>query len=456
MRQVMRKSAVSVAFLLAAAGCGDANRPVYPSYDQTILELAKANSNLSTFVALVATAELEAALDDTTGVYTVFAPTNAAFSALSGVDTTDKEVVNPVLQYHMFGGTLPFSLIGRGGEFKTVTATVVSFVPSPAMLPEGTDVRAPGNTTLVLRNSLGTANYVEGDVYGSNGVLHIIDAVMIPPTEPDEPDPPGLLLEEAEEAGFSAVVSAIMGVGLQAALDGAGPFTLFAPSDAALGAVDLSMADDAIVQNILLAHVVADDVDSSAVLAATSLDTLNNLSAAVDGAMMTVGGAALDADALDIEASNGRVHGLDDVIVPPTAAEFIASDASLSSLDTALTRAAVAAADPDTLGGDTPITLFAPTDAAFTAAGIDTSTVGTATLTAVLGHHLVTSGQVLAGDLTDGQTITTANGDLTVNVDGEGNVSLTDGAGGTANVLRSDLRTLSGVVHTIDAVLLPQ
>lgn len=455
MRRTIEK-ALPVAVLLAAAtvaGCGDANRPTYPSYDQTLLTLIQADPDLTMFADLVATAEVDGALDMTVGAYTIFAPTNSAISAAGALPTEPAEVA-AIVKYHLFNGDLPFSLVGRGGEFNTSTGTVVSFVPSPAMLAEG-EFRKPENTMLTLRNSVGTAKYLSGDVYGSNGILHKIDAVLIPPATPD-PDPdPVALLPTADGAGFTAVVAAITAAGLDTALGGAGPFTLFAPSDAALGAVDLSMADDAIVENILLGHVVADDVDSAGVLAAASLDTLAGISVAVDSGAMTVGGATLDADNLDLVATNGRVHGLTGVIVPPTAAELIGRTTDLSSLDTALTRAAVAAADPDTLGGDSPITLFAPNDAAFTAAGIDTSMVDTATLTAVLGHHLVTTGQVLAGDLTDGQVITTANGDITVNVDGSGNVTITDGQGGTANVVSSDWRTLSGVVHVIDAVLMP-
>jgi len=111
---------------------------------------------------------------------------------------------------------------------------------------------------------------------------------------------------------------------------------------------------------------------------------------------------------------------------------------------------------PNTLGGDSPITVFAPTNAAFVASGIDLNTVAQADLDGVLAHHVV-GAQAISTGLTDGQVVPTLNGNITVEIDAQGGIAVVDGQGNRANVVATlkDIRTLTGVVHVIDAVLLP-
>ena len=344
----------------------------------------------------------------------------------------------------MTGGTLTLNNVKLSRNLETITSTTIVVSVSGDTVKLSTS-RDPAGVTVT-----------EGDIRASNGIIHKIGGVLTPP--PPEVEPLGNIIEVATDAGgFDTLLGALDDAGLTSTLQGTGPFTVFAPTDAAFTALgDISGVDGAVVTNILLTHVVSGKLDSAAVAAAASVDTLANTSAAVDasGTPVTVGGAALSADTVDVEASNGIIHAMDAVIVPPTILEVAAATADLSSLVTAVGTATLGAAvDPDTLAGDGPITVFAPTNAAFTAAGIDV-TVATSTLTAVLTHHVV-AGQYVSGDLTDGQTRTAANGTLTVNVAGDGSVSITDGQGNTVNVVGADIRTLSGVVHVIDGVLLP-
>ena len=266
---------------------------------------------------------------------------------------------------------------------------------------------------------------------------------------------PGNIVEVAQEAGdFDTLLQAATDLGLAPALTEPGPLTLFAPTDAAfvdLG-VDLGPVDDAVVANILVAHVAAGDLDAAALTSEGSVDTLANLTHTFTGTATppTVRGAAIAT--ADIDASNGVIHALSDVIVPPTILEA-AGELGFTELAGAVGAASPAIAealDPDTLGGAAPITVFAPTDAAFQAADLTGED-----LDAVLSYHAA-AGQALAGDLSDGQMVTTVQGaDITVNIDGEGNVTLTDARGNTVNVTAIDVRTLSGVIHVIDGVLLP-
>jgi transforming growth factor-beta-induced protein len=154
----------------------------------------------------------------------------------------------------------------------------------------------------------------------------------------------------------------------------------------------------------------------------------------------------------DVPASNGRIHAMGDVIVPPTILQLV-GELGFTELADAVGNASQAIADaldPDTLGGGSPITVFAPTNAAFQGADLSGED-----LDGVLSYHVV-AGQALAGGLSDGDVLNTVHGGtLTVNIDMNNNVSLTDARGNTVNVTATDVRTLSGVVHVIDGVLLP-
>jgi uncharacterized surface protein with fasciclin (FAS1) repeats len=126
-----------------------------------------------------------------------------------------------------------------------------------------------------------------------------------------------------------------------------------------------------------------------------------------------------------------------------------------------LVAAVQAAGLEDTLRGDGPFTVFAPTDEAFAAlpAGtLDTLLADpTGDLAGILTYHVI-EGEVLAEDVAglDGQTVTTVNGaTLTVGVGADGSVTLTDAAGNTVNVVTTDIVTSNGVIHVIDGVLLP-
>ena len=261
------------------------------------------------------------------------------------------------------------------------------------------------------------------------------------------------IVELATASGLSTLVSAATTAGLADALQGPGPLTVFAPTNAAFTALGDAVPTDAeLLANVLLHHVVSGEQDSTAVTTMGPFTTLANTSLAVEvGTPILVGGSTLSST-LDVAATNGIVHVMDAVIVPPTIPQAVQATADLSSL-----LAAVQAASPsvnDTLDSAGPLTVFAPTNAAFAASGIDLGTVDQAVLDRVLTYHVV-AGQNTSDELTDGQTITMASGDdLTVNVNGTA-VTLTDAAGNMVNVTTANIRLLNGVVHIIDGVLDP-
>jgi uncharacterized surface protein with fasciclin (FAS1) repeats len=189
---------------------------------------------------------------------------------------------------------------------------------------------------------------------------------------------------------------------------------------------------------------------------------------ALVGTLALVGAACGDDDSADEATATTQAEAGDDTTsgmneagkdsgseLPATVIDVAASDENFSTLVTAVDAAGLAG----TLSGDGPFTVFAPVNDAF--AALPAGTVDTllapenqAQLTSVLTYHVVPS-KVLSGDLSDGMTVTTVQGQtLTVGVQADG-VTLTDASGNTVSVVQPDVEAGNGVVHVIDGVLLP-
>ena len=256
--------------------------------------------------------------------------------------------------------------------------------------------------------------------------------------------------EVAEDAGvFNTLLQTIDGLDIAGLLALPGDLTAFAPTDAAFAAlpVNLSQVDPIIVENIILSHIAGDVLDAAALTAEGQVTTISRVTQPFTGT--TVRGASVALT--DVDASNGIIHILDDVIIPPTTLELIVERrfTELASAVSAASAATQSAIDPDTLGGAAPVTVFAPTNDAFQDANLAGED-----LDAVLGAHVV-AGQLTSADFAPGRVLTTVTGSqLTVGLEGRP-WSLTDERGNTISVIFQDQRSLSGAVHTIDGVLLP-
>lgn len=439
-------------------GCeGEDGRPEYPQFEGTVLSLAQNEPDLSTFVELADLAGLNSLLGETQASVTVFAPNNAAFNALpsgeltrfrtAATSTVVMQELNEFLRFHMLGGTVLTSVLQLGGEFRTVTSTIIHVDnrANPEAEPDLRIIDFEGDEAMILKPNLQAAN----------GVLHVIDAVLTPPPAETGPPPPGSLGAELTAAGFTSLIAAADRAGLAMTLtEGEGPFTVFAPNNAAFTALgDITMVDDAVLENVLLNHVVMGSNDAEALALNPTLMSLAGHDLVVAGGGMTVNGVDLG-DAGEIEASNGVAHELAGVLLPPTAREYLVEGMGLTRTNTAVTRADVdlaGALEPDVRMGEMPITFFAPDGMAWTDAAIDPMTAATATLAAVLRNHIVV-GQVLAADLMDGEVLTTLNGTVAVAITGT-MIELVDGAGNRAAITSGDVRTLTGAVHVVDGIL---
>ena len=259
-------------------------------------------------------------------------------------------------------------------------------------------------------------------------------------------------------ASVSTLQTAIETAGLVSALQGAGPFTVFAPRNEAFDALGADViqalldADNAdLLADILTFHVVPGVAAMSADLGdGQTVTTLQgeDLTIGVSGSAVTVNGATVVT--ADIEATNGVIHIIDGVLVPEA---DIVDVAVLNGLPTLveLVRTAGLEATLRSDNGGSGFTVFAPTEAAF--AALTTVPSGPA-LVDVLTYHVV-SGTVGSGALSDGQVVTTVQGStFTVNVSGS-SVTLTDQANNTVSVVATDVPASNGVVHVIDGVILP-
>ena len=256
-----------------------------------------------------------------------------------------------------------------------------------------------------------------------------------------------------------SLVAALSHAGLVSALQGDGPFTVFAPTDDAFAAagIDLTTFDtdeeNATLSDILLYHVVSGSVSASDVTDGMNAEALNgddlSFTVSSDGTVMVNGATVTSADVM---ASNGVIHVIDTVLMPPADLGDIPTVAQGTGIHTSLVAAVVQAELLSTLQGDGPFTVFAPTDDAFAAAGIDLASLdtdeGKATLTDILLYHVV-AGEVPSSAVTDGLVAAAVNGDDLSFTVGEG-VMVND-----ANVVLADVPASNGVIHVIDKVLMP-
>ena len=402
---------------------------------------------------LLAEAVVAAGLDDDLageGPFTVFAPTNGAIeTALEGLGVTlEMFLMSPMLEavltYHAAAGTVMSGDITDG-----MMVTMLN----------GQDITINITAEGVVIN--GTAMVTVADLTADNGVVHVIDAVLLPAPPPMPTTVADIIIESPDH---TVLELAVLAAGLDDDLSGEGPFTVFAPTDAAFGTLleELQVTAEDLLANpdlasILLYHVASGQVMSGDITDGMMVTTLNGQDITIN---ITAEGVVINGTALvtvaDLTADNGVVHVIDAVLLPEPAVTTTVADIIIESPDhTVLELALVTAGLDVNLAGEGPFTVFAPTDAAFTTL-LETLEVTAEDLLAnpdlasILLYH-VASGQVMSTDLSDGMTVTTLNGeDLTINITAEGVV-----INGTALVTVADLTADNGVVHVIDAVLLP-
>jgi transforming growth factor-beta-induced protein len=383
-------------------------------------------AGFSTLVTAVQAAGLESALRGD-GPFTVFAPTNAAFDALPAGTLeallADIPALTEILTFHVVPGRITAADLAEGKEVVTLEGRKLRFSLEGGAKVNGVNITAT-------------------DIETSNGIIHVIDAVLIP-----VPD----LVDTAIGAGFSTLVTAVQAAGLEDALRGDGPFTVFAPTNAAFdalpaGTLEALLADIPALAEILTFHVVPGRITAADLAEGKEVVTLEGRKL-----RFTLGGGArvngVNITATDIETSNGIIHVIDAVLIPPVDIVETAVAAGFGTLVAAVQAAGL----EDALRGDGPFTVFAPTDAAFGAlpdGTVEALLADPPALAEILTYHVV-PGRIFAADLSEGKELTTLQGE-TIRITLAGGPQVNG-----ADIVGTDVLATNGVIHIINAVLIP-
>jgi len=374
----------------------------------------------------------------------------------NSLDDIPMETLQTVLLYHVAEGTAYSSTLSNNQEIITLNTGKLI-----VDLSEGVQLKTIAEQMVSV---------ISPDIVASNGVIHIIDEVMLP--IPPANDIVDIAIETDD---LSILVAALQKAELVDVLKADSPYTVFAPTNNAFQALldsnnDWNSLDDIpmeTLKSVLLFHVLSSKVMSTD-LSDTYVKTLatgpnnENLSLQVE----TSGAIEFNGDAspvdVDIEASNGVIHIIDRVMLPPSIVNLALNNTGFTSLVAALTDSRHATDFVSVLSGNGPLTVFAPTNDAFQLL-LDSnnswnsiSDIPIETLDAVLKYHVVNEANVQADQLTNGD-VTTLSGTITIDLSNGAQVKTTSSQ--TVNILvgaaTNDVQGLNGVIHAIDAVLLP-
>ncbi|MEM7783602.1 MAG: fasciclin domain-containing protein [Planctomycetota bacterium] len=270
---------------------------------KTIVETAVSAGSFNTLVTAVKAAGLVDTLSGE-GPFTVFAPTDDAFAKVDGATLTsllqpeNKQQLASVLTYHVVAGRVNAAAAYGLDSAKTVNGQKV-----------GLDFRGDGLT-------VGNAKIVTTDIQCSNGVIHVIDAVLLPSLDS--------IPATAKGAGqFNTLLAAVNAAGLAEVLSGPGPFTVFAPTDEAFGKLPEGTIDSLLkpenkqkLIDILKYHVVSGRVYDTDAVKAENTSTLlgSSINISVDADGLKINDAQVVAK--NLETTNGVIHVIDSVLLP--------------------------------------------------------------------------------------------------------------------------------------------
>jgi transforming growth factor-beta-induced protein len=288
-----------------------------PEMPGTIVDIAVEDGRFTTLVAAVQAADLVDTLNSE-GPFTVFAPTDDAFAALpegtldSLLLPENKQQLTDILLYHVVPGkVMAADVAGLDGQ-------------SAETALEGKSIAIKVDMGNVYLNE--EVQVVITDIEASNGVIHVIDAVLLPPSDEVMSEQMDIVDTAVADGRFTTLVAAVQAAELVDTLKSEGPFTVFAPTDDAFaalpeGTIDALLADIPTLTNILLYHVVPGKVMAADVIsldgqsAETALEG-KSISIKIDGDKVILNDS-VNVIITDIETSNGVIHVIDAVLLPP-------------------------------------------------------------------------------------------------------------------------------------------
>jgi len=294
-----------------------------PSDQDDIVDVALSNPSFDSLVVALTRAELVSTFQgDNSGPFTVFAPTNDAFVNLlsdlnyNSISEIDKGFLTEVLTFHVVSGKVLSTDLSDGMLAKTLQGNTFT-------------INTSGGVTIDVNSSdkMGV-NVTQADVKASNGVIHVIDAILVPDLKVGTPSDD--IIDIALANDFDSLAVALTKAGLVSTFQGddSGPFTVFAPTNQAfvdlLGALNLgSIAeiDDALLTSVLQAHVVDGVFQQKQISNNKSISTLGGAPITFDAtsgvtvsSASTTGASVTSGD--DVWATNGVIHIINKVLVP--------------------------------------------------------------------------------------------------------------------------------------------
>ena len=315
---------IAIVSMMAIAACSDeeetAIQETSSSMSETssemsiavssVVDIAVDDGRFTTLVAALGAADLVETLSGP-GPFTVFAPTDDAFNALPEGTVEglleDIPALTDVLTYHVVSGSV-------------LAETVVGLDSATTL--QGADVNISVMGSDVMLND---SKVIITDIVGANGVVHVIDKVLLPPSDSPEPavSLPSVVDIAVDDGRFTTLVAALGAADLVETLSGPGPFTVFAPTDDAFnalpeGTVEGLLEDIPALTDVLTYHVVSGSVLAETVVGLDSATTLQgadvNISVMGSDVMLNDSKVIIT----DIVGSNGVVHVIDKVLMPPS------------------------------------------------------------------------------------------------------------------------------------------
>ena len=280
--------------------------------EMDIVDTAVADGRFTTLVAAVTAAELVDTLKGE-GPFTVFAPTDDAFAALpegtveSLLLPENKQALTDILLYHVVSD-------------KVMAADVVNLESAATVLGKDVAIRVDDGKVYI-----NDAEVIITDIETSNGVIHVIDSVILPPSDEEAMMEETIVDIAVADGRFTTLVAAVTAAELVDTLNGEGPFTVFAPTDEAFAALPEGTVENLLLPenkqaltDILLYHVVSGKVMAADVVGLTSAPTVLGEEITItvkDGNVYL--NDTIQVIITDIEASNGVIHVIDGVLLPP-------------------------------------------------------------------------------------------------------------------------------------------
>lgn len=277
---------------------------------ETVYDVIQADERLTTFAALVDAAALADNLDHD-GPFTVFAPTDAAFAIFEASNVETDATLTEILLYHVINGDYSAPNVANQDSLPTLLGEHMNF-----SVEEG----------VIMLNDMVSVTVT--DMEASNGVVHVVDAVLLPPTNSLITSPlgsPDMTISEvlADEGNFETFLALAEQAGLTAMLENSnGNYTVFAPTDAAFENADEELleqwtSDNDELETILMYHIVGDRLSINQLANDNFVPTLEGrplLMTTDENIQVYANGTPIQQ--FNIQASNGVIHTVNDVLTP--------------------------------------------------------------------------------------------------------------------------------------------